>query len=187
MNNVQVYLSMYINSQPLFIADAKDPHFLKKWRECEESLTDKLKNATGSADLELVFQNWIKSTWWDNNILQIRNDRIFLREIIMKNRGVDCWYARTIIPQRCFNLNTDFFKRLEQESIRNLIFGESKVQRLNMICYPVNGGCIEYYWVKKYIKSMPELLWVRLAEYSFLNKEHFYLIEILLPELESIN
>lgn len=178
---------MYINSQPIFFTETQDPDFLREWREHNGSLTDKLHAARGSTDLDLVFQNWCNLNWWERYFLNINDNRVFLREIIMKNAGIEYWYARTIIPQQCYDLNTNFFKRLEHESIRNLIFGETSVKRLNMICYPVNSENIEYHWVKHYIKAIQGSLWVRLAEYSVQSSESFFLIEILLPELESIS
>ena len=177
---------MYINKQPIYIADSKDSKFLKEWREYEDSLTDKLISSRGTADLELLFQNWTKADWWSKYLLQIQDDQVFLREILMKNKGIEYWYARTIIPQRCYNSNQTFFNRLNNESIRNLIFGEPKVQRVQMICYPVDSECIEYHWVNKHIKTVNGILWVRLAEYSVQQMHRFYLVEILLPQLESV-
>ncbi|KTD50783.1 chorismate--pyruvate lyase family protein [Legionella quateirensis] len=177
---------MYINSQPIYIADPQNSEFLKEWREYEDSLTDKLISSTGSADLELVFQNWIKTDWWSHYVLQIQDGQVFLREILMKNKGIECWYARTIIPQRCYDSNPDFFNRLQKESIRNLIFGEGRVQRVQMLCYPVNTDCIEYHWVKNHVKTVNGILWVRLAEYSLQQMHRFYLLEILLPQLASV-
>lgn len=177
---------MYINSQPIFFADTSNPDFLREWREHDGSLTDKLIAAQGSTDLDVVFQNWSNLNWWEQYVLNLKDARVFLREIIMKNAGVEYWYARTVIPQKCYDLHADFFKRLESESIRNLIFGESKVKRINMISYPINSENIEFHWVKKHIKSVQGILWVRLAEYSVQNSESFFLIEILLPELENV-
>lgn len=178
---------MRIHNQPVLIAETRKPDSLREWIDHPESLTDKLQEAIGSFDLELLFQNWVKPNWWDKFLLQAEDDRVFMREIIMKDKGVVYWYARSLIPQKCYNRDPLFFKRLEHESIRNLIFGESRVERLNMISYPVNQQNIEFYWVKKYLSLMKETLWVRFAEYLFEGVEPFYLIEILLPELESVS
>lgn len=177
---------MHINSQPIFFAETKDPEFLKDWREHQHSLTDKLKVAKGSTQLKLISQSWIKPTWWDRYLLQINDELIFQREIMMRHHGIDYWYARTIIPQKCYNLNPDFFKRLEKESIRNLIFDEDKVHRVHMINYPIDKQCIEFNWVKKHLNMVHGMLWVRLAEFSFQHLESFYIAELLLPELESV-
>jgi chorismate--pyruvate lyase len=177
---------MYINGQPIFVAETIDPFFLRDWIEHQYSLTDKFNAAKGSSHLEVISQNWIAPTWWDTYLLNIDDKLIFQREILMKHQGVDYWYARTIIPQKCYNSNPDFFKRLEKESIRNLIFDNNTVHRINMINYPVNHQCIEFNWVKKYLNSTSDILWVRLAEYSFQGLESFFLVEILLPELENI-
>jgi chorismate-pyruvate lyase len=177
---------MYFNTQPIFTAKSNRLETLKEWRNYEGSLTDKLQDAKGEVEVQLLYQNWIKTTWWDTHVLNIQDAQIVQREIIMSSLGLNYWYARTIIPKKCYTLDPIFFKRLEKETLKNLIFGEQKVQRVSMRSYPVDKECIEFQWVKKYIKLRDEPLWVRLAEYSFLNIESFYLAEILLPELESV-
>ncbi|MFI4955449.1 MAG: chorismate--pyruvate lyase family protein [Gammaproteobacteria bacterium] len=177
---------MHINVSALYTAKVKEPKLLLPWINHQDSLTDKLKLINRDIELKLLVQHWINPTWWDKYILN-QDEPVFQREIIMKSRGVACWYARTVIPQKCHALEPQFFNRLQQESIRNLIFDNSDVHRVNMTCYPVNQQCIEFYWVKKYLPAVHGVLWVRCAEFSFKNQESFYLIDLLLPELEGIN
>lgn len=177
---------MHINNQPIWVAESNRPDALKDWREYQDSLTDKLQSAKGSVQLELLAQQWIKPTWWDKYLLQISDEFIFQREIMMKHLDIEYWYARTIIPKKCYNLNPDFFKRLEKESIRNLIFNNDKVHRVTMINYPVDDQCIELFWVKKHLKRVESGVWARLSEFSFEHLESFYLIELLFPELEGV-
>ncbi|WP_241480299.1 chorismate--pyruvate lyase family protein [Legionella norrlandica] len=160
---------------------------LNNWLEYQGSLTDKLKAIRGSIELELLSQSWTSPKWWDRHVLHIKDENIFQREIIMKNSGIAYWYARSIIPQTCYDLSPEFFNRLKHESIRNLIFGESRVRRLPMLCYPVDQLNLEFHWVKKYIGSIQAPLWVRLIELVFLEKSSFYLTEILLPELGNLS
>src|SRR3989338_3245735 len=127
---------MYINNQPVFTAETDHPEALSDWRVHPYSLTDKLLALKGSTQLELISQKWIKPTWWDTYLLQIKDTLIFQREIMMKHQNIDYWYARTIIPQKCYHINPDFFKRLEKESIRNLIFDSHLVHRVSMVSYP---------------------------------------------------
>ncbi|BCA95376.1 4-hydroxybenzoate synthetase [Legionella antarctica] len=176
---------MYINNQPVFTAETQYPEALKEWREYDHSLTDKLQALKGSTQLELISQQWIKPTWWDTYLLQVNDELIFQREIIMQHREVDYWYARTIIPQKCYKIYPEFFKRLEKESIRNLIFDSHQVHRVAMISYPVDKHCIEFNWLKKNRDTIDGIIWVRLAEFSLEHLESFYLAELLLPELES--
>ena len=178
---------MHFNKKSLYIASTHNLEHLKNWREHQDSLTDKLTIANGATDLEVVFQDWIKPTWWDAHVLQIHQGTLFQREIIMRSYGVEYWYARTVIPKKCYQIDHDFFNRLKNESIRNLIFNDDKVHRLNMINYPVDKQCLEYQWVKKHINLKHNTLWVRLAEYSFQYIESFYLMEILFPELERLS
>lgn len=176
---------MFINNQPIFIANPHKDDSLRDWREYAHSLTDKLQKVKGSTQLTLMSQKWTQPCWWDKYLLQIRDAQIFEREILMKHQDTAFWYARTIIPQKCYNVDPDFFKRLEKESIRNLIFDNPNVHRVTLLNYPIDKQCIEYHWAKRYLEQLDGVIWVRLAEYSFNELESFYLAELLLPELES--
>jgi len=175
---------MPINPHFIFAAKTQCSEQLSEWINYQYSLTDKLQKLKGTTELELIKQEWVLSNWWDKQLLQIKDKLVFQREIIMRSDGIAYWYARSIIPQKCYNMDPIFFKRLETESIKKLIFDDTKVRRLSLISYPVDHQCIEYYWVKKYINTVQDVLWVRLAEYSLQQKESFYLVELLLPELE---
>lgn len=177
---------MNFNGQDLYTVETQDSAFLSEWRNYQYSLTDKLQAKKGSTHLEVLSQQWIGTTWWDTNLLQISEQSVFQREIMMSSQGVDYWYARTIVPQYCYRLYPDFFKRLENESIKNLIFGESNVHCMNRISYPVNHYCLEFHWVKKHLEGLCGTLWVRVAEYSINYSGSFFLVEILLPELGAV-
>ncbi len=178
---------MFINNRPIFVASPKNIDSLRDWREYSHSLTNKLQTVKGTVQLDLISQKWTQSTWWDKYLLQIHDEFIFEREILMKHQNTVYWYARTIIPQKCYNSDPELFKRLEKESIRNLIFDNPKVHRVAMIDYPIDQQCIEFNWVKKHLNYIDGIIWVRLAEYSLNYLESFYLAELLLPELESVS
>ncbi|ARB91077.1 chorismate--pyruvate lyase family protein [Legionella longbeachae] len=177
---------MPINTHSIFVINAQSPENLKKWLNHQASLTEMLQKIKGEAQLELISQNWVNTDWWDQNVLQIQEESIFKRDIIMKSRGVSYWFARSIIPKKCYALEPSFFDRLKNESIKNLIFGNDKVQRINSINYAIDHHCMEFYWVKKNINTVEGILWVRLAEFSFQQSESFYIAEIMLPELEFV-
>ncbi len=178
---------MPINSHSIFTINTQSPEQLTEWLNSHASLTDKLQQIKGDAQVELLSQHWTSTGWWDRALLQIQDTLVFQREIMMKSHGVAYWYARSIIPKKCYDLDPAFFGRLKNESIKNLIFNEEKVHRIQWISYPVDQQCLEYYWVKRNLSTVDGVLWVRLAEFSFQQKESFYLIEIMLPELENIN
>lgn len=182
---------MPINTHAILPVEAKSSPQLTQWLLQKTSLTAQLQKIKGEAKAKLIAQQWIKPTWWDINLLNIQDKLVFQREILMESHGVAYWYARSIIPQKCYELDAVFFNRLQNESIRNLIFGDERVQRLHLFNYPIDKLCVEYYWVKKFIKATKEILWVRLAEFRFhaekkQERASFYLVEILLPELENI-
>ncbi|MGL5742496.1 MAG: chorismate--pyruvate lyase family protein [Legionella sp.] len=176
---------MPINIHSIVQVNAQRSSRLLEWLEHQASLTDKLKQTNGDAQLELLSQNWVNADWWDKNVLQIQDERVFCREIMMKSHGIPYWYAMSIIPQQCYDLDPSFFDRLKNESIKNLIFDENRVQRTHSLSYPLDNQCIEFYWVQKHIPSVAGILWARLAEFVFQEKESFYLIELILPEIET--
>lgn len=177
---------MTVNN-PLFLtADAREPASLTEWINYEHSLTDKLQKLKGATQLNLLAQDWVRPSWWDKMVLRLNDDLIYQREIIMSSLGQPYWYARTVIPAECYHSDSTFFKRLEHESIRNLIFDSKEVSRVSTKTYPVDAHCLEFYWVRKHVKTVKQTLWVRFAEYSFKEKASFYLMEILLPELGTV-
>lgn len=179
--------SMAINTNSIFTINSKCSPQLTEWLNYSDSLTDKLKQLKGDAQVQLISQCWMSTDWWCSNFLQITDSKVYKREIIMKSHNITYWYARSIIPQKCYNLDPAFFGRLEKESIKNLIFKESRVQRVHRFSYPVDEQCLEFYWAKRNLHHVEGELWVRLTEYSFQEKEYFYLVEIMLPELENMN
>lgn len=177
---------MSINTHLIFALKAECSKEFLEWVNYQSSLTDKLITAKGEATLELMSQQWVSTDLWCKSVLSIQDSSVFQREIIMKSHNVPYWYARSIIPQTCYQLDPVFFNRLQKESIRNLIFNEERVARINSINYPVDMQCVEFYWVKKYLNEMSGILWVRIAEYSFLQRDSFYLVEIMLPQLGDV-
>jgi chorismate-pyruvate lyase len=177
---------MPINTHLIFSLKANCSKQFLEWLNYQSSLTDKLRKANGDAQLELMSQKWIHTDLWSKSLLNIHDVSVFQREIVMKSHDIPYWYARSIIPQSCYELDPAFFDRLKNESIKHLIFDNKNVQRINSINYPVDQQCVEFYWVKKYIDFVDQILWVRIAEFSFQSKQSFYLIEIMLPELGEV-
>ncbi|KTD15619.1 4-hydroxybenzoate synthetase [Legionella gratiana] len=177
---------MPINTDSIFIINAQSSESLKGWLNYQASLTDRLQKIRGEVQLELISQHWVNPDWWDKNVLLIQDEHVFKRDIIMKSRGISYWFARSIIPKKCYDLDPAFFDRLKNESIKNLVFGNNRVERINWTNYPINHHCIEFYWVKKNINVVDGILWVRLTEFSFQQSESFYIVEIMLPELELV-
>lgn len=175
-----------INEPLSAIVPIEDSESLKEWREYEFSLTEKLEKIAGTTQLVLLSQAWQKISWWDRYLLNLQDHFVFSREIFIRSNEKEYWYARTLIPQKCYDLNPSFFQRLERESVKNLIFGEESVVRLKRVSYRIDAQCIEFHWVSKYLNLASLPLWVRFTEYLFQKTESFYLIEILLPELENL-
>lgn len=161
----------------------KDPDYLNDWVDYQDSLINKLHALTGHVALKRLFQDWVRPCWWERQVLDMTEPLLCRREIVIGDGRDVYWYARTIIPSACYELEPAFFDRLEQEPLRNLIFNEPKVNKQSRYCYCIDERCIEYYWVKDFIKNPADLIWVRVTKLCFKAKESFYLIELLLPQL----
>lgn len=177
--------SMHINGHKLVNLNLEASSSMLPWLTCRTPLTDKLQAEQGSADLILLNQGWTLSDFWARLVLGLGEQAIYQREIMMRSQGIDFWYARTLIPSFSFQMAPDYFKRLETESVRNLIFGSEPVIRSEIMYYPVDKSCLEYQWLKKHKPSFDGLIWVRYSELVFEEKANFYLLELLLPELEN--
>lgn len=162
------------------------PDSLREWLESPTSLTDKLRNKTGNAELEVLSQGWLESSSRELEFLGIVSGPTMQRDIMMHSGGCSYWFAKTIIPNACYCLDNDFFNRLKSESIQRLIFGEPRVQLVERKSYSIDQSCPEFCWVQNYKNDIQGILWVRLSEFTFLQQETFYLMEILLPELENL-
>lgn len=178
---------MQIDDKHILTADVQAPLGLSQWLNHELSLTDKLVNCTGNAELEVISQRWATTSYWDRNVLNIVEPQVFQREILMRSHGKEYWYARSLIPQSCYEANPEFFDRLKNESIRNLIFNNPEVVRSQLVTYPVNSHCLEYYWVKNHLPSVNGPLWVRFCRYLYAGIQPFFLFELLFPELENLS
>ncbi len=179
-------MTLHFKTCPLLAAESNAPQSLLPWLHHHGSLTDKLKLAQGSVNLVVLSQQWVLPTWWDVFFLKIIGNHVFQREILMTSQNKDYWYARTVIPESCYRKGEEYFGRLADESIRNLIFNGDSVHLVNRMTYAVDVNCLEYFWVKKHLNLSAQQLWVRLTEYSYLNIDSFYVVEILLPELEKV-
>lgn len=165
----------------------EEPSKLRPWLHHSHSLTDKLRELKGSVELTVLSQEWSPPSWWDQYILAIRDSLVFQRTILMKSQQIAYWFARSIIPKSSYDLDVAFFKRLERESIRNLIFESDEVHRSHFTIYPIDSQSIEFQWVNQYLPDLEGPLWVRFAHYSYRQKASFYLLEILLPSLENVS
>jgi hypothetical protein len=166
--------------QPL--SNHKNPK-LEEWLLCQDPLTDKLCLALGEANLDLLAQSWVRPSCWDKHTAHIDDTLVFQREILMSSSSRIYWYARTLIPHRCFQLNPNFFNRLYHESMRELIYNEPLVVLQKRDVYPISALCIEYHWASRYWLDLPQQLWVRFTEFMFAETEPFYLVELLSPAL----
>jgi chorismate lyase len=156
---------------------------LLSWINHADSLTNKLKNKTGNANIYVLNQGLIKTNWWEKFTLGITDAEVYRREILMSSNQNQCWYARTMIPKQSFAENRVLFDRLQHEPITNLIFKNKSIQRQSFYSYALTPQCIEYYWVAPYLPDEADILWARLAEYTVDGHYSFYLIEVFLPGL----
>lgn len=156
---------------------------LEAWLTYEGFLTQKLKDQTGDARLTLLDQSWLLASLWDRQTLGCSDERVLHRDILMSSWGQPCWFARTILPQSTYDAHVTLFDRLKNETLGQLIFFGTEIQRISMRRYRVETSVQEYAWLTPLMHGGETTLWARLSCFQVCQGPLFYLIEILLPGL----
>lgn len=159
------------------------PLELQPWLVYEESLTQKLCETAGDAQLEVLGQHWESPDVWDSSALKLSNVSVMHREILMRAHNTPCWYARTILPDTTFQANLTLFERLKTEPLGHLIFNGTEIQRASLIHYMISSTSPEYGWLNESMHQKNLHLWMRLSEFIVNDHHSFFLAEILLPGL----
>lgn len=158
------------------------PSALLSWVTYQSSLTKRLLAITGDARLDVLGQRWESADAFDQSILNLDNQPVLHREILMWAWDEPCWYARTIIPYETYYKDELLFDRLKSESLGDLIFSEMRIKRVYLAHYPIDRQSIEYQWLNPLMHADAKILWVRKSQFM-LDSVPFFLIEILLPSL----
>jgi len=162
------------------------PKKLLPWLTCTTYLTEKLHAQSGNTALQVLHEQWLElATSWDQEVLQLGAERVLHRDIVMFAEAQPCWFARTILPAATYHSAEGLFARLQHEPLGNLIFQGSVIQRLGLRHYPITMTDSEYAWIPEGYHQQRKRLWVRLATFQITSSQAlFYLLEILLPQLE---
>ncbi len=154
------------------------------WLTYPYSLTQKLKEIAKDVHLNVLREQWEEPDLWDQNYLLNKSMKVFHREIIMYAGNLACWYARTTIPQATYQANSWLFSRLQHESLGDIIYHESKIERTHLNPYQIDDEMDEYFRVKGLIPLYESKLWGRSSSFIINKKDPFHLVEIFLPDLE---
>ena len=158
------------------------PPALLSWATYQSSLTQGLKAVAGDAQLDILGQTWDPPNIFDQQVLGLHHHSVFHRDISMSAWGEVCWFARTIIPDRTYEMHKVVFDRLKTESLGDLIFNDNRITRASLQHYSIDNQCVEYQWFALFITCQNELLWARRSQFM-VDTSPFFLIEILLPPL----
>lgn len=165
----------------LLYPEQEVPEGLQSWLNCDSAITPQLKAMTGDARLDILNQIWLPSDWWMQQLLGLERGTVtFGRDIVMWSQDTACWFARTLIPQACYELQPEFFNQLRTKSMATLLYNESRVQKTNRLIYPIDRHCLEYYWLPDHLRPK-QSLWMRVTQYQFLERGYLYLNELFLP------
>ena len=159
------------------------PQYLLPWLSCTSYLTKKLHAKSGHTRLQVCQEIWEPANAWDKEVLVLGSQQVLHRDILMYAREYPCWFARSVLPEKTFQSHHSLFQRLESEPLGNLIFENDDIQRLRLQTYCIQPGDSEYSWLPKTIQTQ-QILWLRSSIFQVESTDCFYLIEILLPDLE---
>ncbi len=168
------------------IADYTPQPKLMPWLTYQSCLSDKLRELVSDVSMKVLKETWCNANWWDKYRLNIEGE-VHHREIVMYGNNKLCWYARTIIPRKTYDLNLQLFKRLETEPLGNLLFdAKTQITRTSFKYYAIDKNSIEFTWLGDLIDKNVSSLWMRLSTFTVKNDCDLYLAEIYLPGLLQI-
>lgn len=158
---------------------------LYEWLIYPDSLTKRLLETAGDAKITVLAQGW-NSVDWSNQWVAINpSEKIWCREIMMSANGGACWYARSLVPEITYARCSDFFEQLNSKTLGELIFNSPFVERTSLNHYSIDVNSKEYQWLPGAITPFLEpTLWARFSCLKLYKEFPFYLVEILLPEVE---
>lgn len=159
------------------------PQYLLPWLTCTTYLTEKLFSRSGNTRLQVCQQIWESANDWDKQNLALKDERVLHRDIVTYAWDHACWFARSILPEATYQAHEDLFARLNHEPLGNLIFHAQDIQRLSLRTYSITSQAPESTWLPHALRS-EQGLWLRLSVFQVKEAERFYLVEILLPDLE---
>ncbi len=171
------------SADAFFPIEGAVPSSLLPWLMYQDSLTEKLREKSGDARLQVLAEYWGAPDWWDKHVLHCNNEAVFHREILMWAWEKPCWHARTIIPYTTYHAHRALFSRLDKESLGTLIFNTPDIKRINMLYYPINEQSIEYSWLNPLMLNHEKIAWVRLSTFIVADRLPFFLTETLLSGL----
>lgn len=159
--------------------------YLYEWLVYPDSLTKRLLEKAGDAKVTVLAQEWYSVDWSNQWVSIDSSEKIWCREIMMLANGNACWYARSLVPEITYIRCSDFFEQLNVKTLGELIFNSPFVERISLSHYSINVDTIEYQWLPDAIKPfLSPILWVRFSCLKLHKEFPFYLVEILLPEVE---
>lgn len=158
------------------------PLSLFEWLSMTQAITPQLALRQNEVRMEKLVQAWVEPNWWEVHVIN-QHQPLIRRDILMWAEAQPCWFARTMIPESTYQRAPEFFDRLQQEPLANLIFNEPRVERLRLHSYGIDKMNLEYHWLQPMWRQSHTALWMRLSRFMFEQKMPFYLAEIFLPGL----
>ena len=162
------------------------PPCLLPWLSYQRYLSKKLEAKAGQTELQVIQQTWLaQASAWDQERLALGPEAVLHRDSLILAHQRPCWFARTILPAATYESAEPLFKRLAHEPLGNLIFEGRAIDRLSLCHYAIDQEAPEYAWLPQGLALGSSPLWLRLSCFSVIGPQStFYLVEILLPELE---
>ena len=156
---------------------------LYDWLTHTQSLTQKLKQQSGDAVLQIRAEIWRQPDNWDMLHFRLPAEPVFCREIVMLAHDVPCWYAKSIFPSHTYTQHKALFARLEHETLGELIFNGDEIVRQSLQTVSIHPSSELYASLSATMQQHPPKLLARLSTFVVAHHACFYLLEVLLPGL----
>lgn len=107
------------------------PALLRPWLFAEESLTQRLVDASGGAfRVQLLTQRWQRPALSEARLLDLDPAALTLvREVILFGKGQPWVYGRSILPAQTLTGNLRRLRKLQDSSLGALLFSYPQLQR----------------------------------------------------------
>lgn len=105
------------------------PENLKPWVLHQGSMTARLKKTCNHFNVQVLKHDWDQAEPQDINLLNLKNKKVIVRDVLLSCDNVPWIFARTIFPEALIKTMGDDFLHLGERPLGEILFSEKNTQR----------------------------------------------------------
>ncbi len=138
------------------------------WLHYQQSLTEKVTELGYKVDVLVLREQWVLN--------------LFKRDVLIHCDGVPCWYGRTIIPKKTYQLKEKKFHQLGTAPIGSILYHSNDIILKKRRFFNWQSHWYHSLTESTVLKPHQPLMWARANTFK-LKQSPLYLMELFLPEL----